>query len=133
MILVDSSVWIGLLRGDNTPQTRWMLSALQSGEVELAVADFILLEVLQGFHSEKQAQDALQSFAGLPCLNLGGRALAVTAAGNYRHLRRQGITIHSTIDCLLASFCVKEDIPLLHNDRNFDAFERHLGLRVVQI
>ena len=133
MILVDSSVWIGLFRGDNTPQTQLMSSILQSGDEELAIADFILLEVLQGFRSEKQAQAALQSLAELPCFNLGGKPLAVLAASNYRRLRQRGISIRSTIDCLIATFCVEESIPLLHNDRDFDAFEQHLGLRVVEI
>jgi len=130
MILVDSSVWIGLFRGDNTPQTQLVLTILQSGDEELAIADFILLEVLQGFRSEKQAQSALRSLAGLPCFNLGGKPLTVLAASNYRRLRQKGISIRSTIDCLIATFCVEESIPLLHNDRDFDAFERHLGLRV---
>lgn len=133
MILVDSSVWIGLFRGDNTPQTQLVLDILQSGDEELALADFILLEVLQGFRSEQQAQTALQSLAGLPCFTLGGKPLAVLAASNYRRLRQKGISIRSTIDCLIATFCVEENIPLLHNDRDFDAFEQRLGLRVVKI
>lgn len=131
MILVDSSVWIGLFRGDNTPQTQLMLSILQGGDEDLAAADFILLEVLQGFRSEKQAHAALQSLAGLPCFSLGGKPLAISTANNYRRLRQKGISIRSTIDCLIATFCVEEGIPLLHNDRDFDTFEQHLGLRVV--
>lgn len=132
MILVDSSVWIDLFRGDHTPQTQLTLSILQSGDEELAVADFILLEVLQGFRSEKQAQAAFQAFSGLPCFTLSGKPLAVLAASNYRRLRQKGLTIRSTIDCLIASFCVKNDIPLLHCDHDYDAFEQHLGLRVMQ-
>ena len=72
MILVDSSVWISLFRGDDTPQTRLMISILQNDDEELAIADIILLEVLQGFRSEKQAQAALRSVEGLPCFTLGG-------------------------------------------------------------
>lgn len=132
MILVDSSVWIGLFRGDNNPQTQWMLSTLKSGDEELAIADIILLEVLQGFRSEKQAKTALQSVAGLPCFTLGGKPLAILAASNYRRLRQKGVTVRSTIDCLIATFCVENDFPLLHKDRDFDAFERHLGLRAVK-
>lgn len=130
MILVDSSVWIGLFRGDHTRQTQLALSILQSGDEELAIADFILLEVLQGFRSEKQAQAAFQAFSGLPCFTLSGKPLAVLAASNYRRLRQKGITIRSSLDCLIASFCVKNDIPLLHCDHDYDAFEQHIGLRV---
>ena len=132
MILVDSSVWIGLFRGDDTPQTRLMVSLLQNDDEELAIADIILLEVLQGFRSEKQAKTALQSIEGLPCFELGGKPLAVLAASSYRHLRKKGVTIRSTIDCLIATFCVENDFSLLHDDRDFDAFEQHLGLRSVK-
>lgn len=132
MILVDSSVWIGLFRGDDTPQTRLMVSLLQNDDEELSIADIILLEVLQGFRSEKQAKTALQSIEGLPCFELGGKPLAVLAASNYRHLRKKGVTIRSTIDCLIATFCVENDFSLLHDDRDFDAFEQHLGLRLVK-
>ena len=132
MILVDSSVWIGLFRGDDTPQTRLMVSLLQNDDEELAIADIILLEVLQGFRSEKQAKAALESIEGLPCFELGGKPMAVLAASNYRHLRKKGVTIRSTIDCLIATFCVENDFSLLHDDRDFDAFEQHLGLRSVK-
>lgn len=132
MVLVDSSVWIGLFRGDDTPQTRLMISMLQNDDEELALADIILLEVLQGFRSEKQAQTALRSVEGLPCFTLGGKPLAVLAASNYRRLRQKGATVRSTIDCIIATFCVENDFPLLHNDRDFDPFEKHLGLRAVK-
>lgn len=131
MILVDSSVWIDLFRGDDTPQTRLMVSILQNDDEELAIADIILLEVLQGFRSDKQARTALRSVEGLPCFTLGGKPLAVLAASNYRRLRQKGVTVRSTIDCLIATFCVENNFPLLHDDRDYDLFEQHLGLRAV--
>ena len=132
MILVDSSVWISLFRGDDTPQTRFMISMLQSDDEELSIADIILLEVLQGFRSEKQVQAALRSVEGLPCFTLGGKPLAVLAASNYRRLRKKGVTVRSTIGCLIATFCAEQGFYLLHSDRDFDPFEKHLGLRTVK-
>lgn len=132
MILVDSSVWIDLFRGDDTPQTRLMRSILQNSSADLVLADLILLEVLQGFRSEQQAQSALQAMADLTCFNLGGKPLAILAASNYRQLRAQGFTVRSTLDCLIATFCIEHDFQLLHSDRDFIPFEQHLGLRVVE-
>jgi predicted nucleic acid-binding protein len=57
--------------------------------------------------------------------------LAVASARNYRSLRAKGITIRKTIDCFIATFCIERKHALLHRDREFDAFEQHLGLRVV--
>ena len=61
----------------------------------------------------------------------GGRALALRSARNYRWLRRRGITVRKTIDCLIATFAIELNIPLLHDDRDFEPFAEHLGLRVV--
>lgn len=60
------------------------------------------------------------------------RHLAGEAAAHYRDLRKHGRTVRTTIDLLLATFCIREQHALLHRDRDFDVFERHLGLQVVQ-
>jgi hypothetical protein len=61
----------------------------------------------------------------------GGVELAVAAAQNYRELRRRGYTVHKTIECLIATLCLEARHELLHRDRDFDCFEKVLGLRVV--
>lgn len=53
------------------------------------------------------------------------------AAGNCRTLRRQGHTVRKTIDCLIATFCLREQHALLHRDRDFDPFEKLLDLSVI--
>ncbi len=64
-------------------------------------------------------------------LSSGGVEIAVAAAENYRILRTKGITVRKTIDCLIATFCIREGHELLHRDRDFDPFEMHLGLQVI--
>jgi len=59
------------------------------------------------------------------------RLIATKSGKNYRFLRSKGITIRKTIDCLIATFCIENEYQLLHNDRDFDPFEKHLGLKVV--
>ena len=61
----------------------------------------------------------------------GGTALAVAAAQNYRELRQHGYTVRKTVDCLIATFCLQAEHELLHRDRDFDSFEKVLGLQVV--
>ncbi len=60
-----------------------------------------------------------------------GKDLAIAAARNYRELRRHGHTVRKTIDCIIATFCIKNGHILLHRDRDYDAFEQRLGLQVV--
>jgi predicted nucleic acid-binding protein len=132
MILVDSSVWIDFFRGKVTTQAAYLDQALRLAQTEIAIADLILLEILQGFRSHEEASIALSSFNEMDCVELGGKFLAVRAARNFRQLRQKGVTIRSTIDCMIATFCIEEGIPLLHNDRDFDPFEQHLGLQVIR-
>lgn len=127
MILVDSSVWIGYFRGDITPQTD-LLDRLLGAE-PLAIGDLILTEVLQGFDRDDDFEQARALLESLTVIPIGGPALAVQAARNFRHLRRLGITVRKTIDCLIATRCIADGLPLLHDDRDFDPFTTHLGLR----
>ena len=129
MILVDSSVWIDYLRGADTPQTRKLDALL--GTVPLAVGDLILTEVLQGCSSERQFNEVDRLLSSLTRVTLGGPDVAVEAARNFRRLRAKGVTVRKTIDTVIATRCLLDGYELLHDDRDFDAFETHLGLRVV--
>ena len=129
MILVDSSVWIDYFRGDETPQVN-KLEELLSTQT-LAIGDLILTEVLQGFSSDKDFSEARKELTRLEVVELGGEDLAIKAAKNYRTLRKLGFTIRKTIDTIIATRCIESGYTLLHSDREFDAFETHLGLLVM--
>jgi len=129
VILVDTSVWIDFLRGKPTPQAEWLDRHL---DVEvLAVGDLILAEVLQGVRDDRRFDEARRLLGQLEQIVVGGTALAIEAARNYRRLRAAGVTVRGTVDVLIATRCLADGLRLLHSDRDFDAFERHLGLRVV--
>ena len=129
MILVDSGVWIDYFRGVSNRQTDKLHSLLSSQL--LAVGDLMLTEVLKGFNSEREFNRARAFLLTLDQVQIGGTELAVQAARNFRTLRALGVTVRKTIDVLIATRCIEDDIPLLHRDRDFDPFEQHLGLRVV--
>lgn len=129
MILVDSSVWIDYFNGNATAATN-RLDALLGSE-SLAVGDLILTEVLQGFADEREFSVVQRTLTSLDVVELGGREIAIQAARNFRALRKTGITVRKTIDTLIATRCIESGYTLLHDDRDFDAFVKHLGLRVV--
>jgi predicted nucleic acid-binding protein len=91
----------------------------------------ILTEVLQGFADERDFRAAQRMLAALHIVEVGGREIAIQAARNYRALRRRGITVRKTIDTVIATRCIESGYELLHDDRDFDPFVKHLGLRVV--
>lgn len=130
MLLVDSSVWIDYFNGTATPQTDYLHVVLTRREI--LVGDIILAEVLQGFRSDadfEHARRALSRFRQAQMLDL---ELAVQSARHYRALRKLGITVRKTIDCLIATYAIVHGHELLHADGDFDPFEAHLGLCVVR-
>lgn len=129
MILVDSSVWIDYFRGKVNRQTERLDELL--GQVLLCVGDLILTEVLRGFTDERDFVKAKKLLTSLIVIDIGGYDIAIQAARNFRVLRSVGITVRKTIDTIIATRCIESGYELLHNDRDFDAFAEHLGLRVV--
>jgi hypothetical protein len=128
LILVDSSVWIAYFRGAPTAEVSHLDALL--GQEPLAIGDLILTEVLQGFASDKDFKTAKALLGALDVVPLAGRTICERAAMNFRLLRRNGMSVRKTIDTIIATWCIENGYALLHNDRDFDAFEQHLGLKV---
>jgi|SRR5450432_1254813 predicted nucleic acid-binding protein len=129
MVIVDTTVWIDYLRGADNPETLWLDREL-TGQ-RLGLTDLILCEVLQGLRKQALFREVKDELLGFHVFETGGKDLAIASALNYRALREQGHTVRRTIDCLIATFCLQAGHELLHRDRDFDAFEKALGLRVV--
>ena len=133
VIQVDSSVWIDHFNGNPNAPVRWLRDALEDGEADVITGDLIVQEVLQGFRVDAHFVKTERALAQLSCVVLGGRDNCVSAARMYRRLRSLGVTIRKPIDVLIAAFCVKEKVTLLHNDRDFKPLVAHFGLREVVI
>jgi len=129
VVIVDTTVWIDYLRGSANPETNWL--DVRLGREPLGITDVILCEVLQGVRDDTTAVAVERQLLQLEVFELGGVELARAAAKNYRALRRQGRTVRKTIDCLIATFCLRGGLALLHRDRDFDAFEELLHLAVI--
>ena len=130
MLVVDSGVWIDFFNARESAARGELRRVLADGHTRLVVPDLVLFEVLRGFREERalrQARTLLQTLHVEPC---GGEAIALAAAGHYRHLRARGITVRSAIDVMVAAFCIESDYLLLHSDRDYDAMAAHRGLRV---
>lgn len=129
MLVVDSTVWIDYFNGSETPQTNYLDNVLE--HTPILVGDLILAEVLQGFRKDDDFEQARRALGKFTQANMVVAELALQAARNYRYLRGKGSTVRKTIDSLIATFCIENDHELLHNDHDYDAYEQHLGLRVV--
>ena len=129
MILIDSSVWIDYFRGTSTRESDKLDSLL--GTEPVSIGDLMLTEVLQGFNSEREFNQARALLTSLEVVPLVGQDIAIKAARNFRTLSAAGITVRKTIDTIIATRCIESRYALLFSDRDFDPFVRHLGLRPV--
>lgn len=131
MIVVDTSVWIDVLNGVESPRASRCIELLQDG-APLALTDVIFTEVLQGFRSERQASRVERHLRAFPILRLETIDDVALAARLYRQARRAGVTIRKTLDCLIAAACVRAGVPILHADADFDRLASCTSLTVFE-
>ena len=98
------------------------------GSDEILVGDLMLCEVLQGLANEQAAREVEALLRRFEIVPMAGDANVVAAARNFRDLRRRGIAFAKTIDLLIGTWCIENNVPLLHNGKDFRPMARHLGL-----
>lgn len=129
MVVADSSVWIDYFNANPNPARDTLRRLLNDADARIVVPDLVLFEVLRGFRDERPQRQARALMMSLDVVPTSNVDLCLQAAQHYRDLRRNGITVRSGIDVLVATFCIEHDFLLLHRDRDFQAFEDLRGLR----
>jgi len=129
MVIVDSSVWIDSFWGTVNRHSQWLRESI--GKESIGLTSVILCEVLQGTRTDAQFEQSRRSLLELPVFETFSAKVAIASARNFRILRGQGITVRKAVDCMIATFCIESGFWLLHRDRDFEAFEIHLGLQVL--
>jgi len=130
MVLVDTSVLIDFLSAVDNSGTTAFQSILDSG-ISYGITTFTYMEVLQGVRTEREFEQAkryleTQKFYGFQ----DEKVSFAEAARIYFLCRKKGITISSTIDCLIARAAIENDIFLLHNDKDFDNIAKVVKLNI---
>ena len=129
MVIVDTSVWFDYFAGVSNAETGWL--DVEMGKQRLGVTDVILCEMLQGTRSDREFRVLKGAMLKYEVFATGGREMTIASSENYRLLRKQGLAPRKTIDCWIATFCLREGHALLHRDRDFEPFEKYLALRVI--
>lgn len=130
MILVDTSVLIDLFKGNDNEAVGNFREVIRQ-QIPFGIASVIFQEILQGAKTEKEyttlkeylstqrffhPKDPVESYA--------------SAAEIFYSCRRKGVTIRSTIDCLIAQIALEHELLLLHNDKDFTAMAPIAGLQI---
>ena len=130
MILVDTSVLIDFLKGDKTESCEKFKNILQQG-IPFGINSFVFQEVLQGAKSEKEYRllrqylETQRFYHPKDPIDSFGKAARI----NFK-CRKKGVTIRSTIDCIIAQTAMEHDLFLLHSDTDFDAMATIVPLKV---
>lgn len=129
MILVDTSVLIDFLRGTKSEESQKFEDILQKG-IPFGISPYVMQEILQGAATEKEF-GVLQKYLSTQCFYHLKDSIEsfASAARIYMECRKKGITIRSTIDCLIAQTAIEHDLMLLHNDEDYRAMSRVVSLR----
>ncbi len=126
MVLVDTTVWIDFFSARSHPHVK-ALEKLIIGREDICVCGIILTEVLQGIKKDSEFRRTRDLFRSLIFLPMHYSSF-LKSAEIYRKLRRKGITIRNSVDCMIASIAIENKIPLLHNDKDFLPIEQNFGL-----
>jgi len=127
MVLVDTTVWIDFFSGRSLPHVKALEDLLVNRE-DLCICGIILTEVLQGIRIDSEFERTKGLFSNLIFLPMGYSTF-LRSAEVYRSLRQKGITIRKTVDCMIASVALENEISLLDNDKDFDPIEVHFGMK----
>jgi predicted nucleic acid-binding protein len=128
MIVVDSSVWIAVIRGIATPQS--MRLRAMANMADILLGDIVLLELLQGAQNEGHAANLQKRLSAFNVVSMLSPEIAIKAAENFRRLRSKGITVRKSADLIIGTYCMEHGHSLLHADRDFNPMAEHLGLRI---
>ena len=129
MILVDTSVWIDFFAGRDLPHVANLEQSILDNE-DLALSGIILTEILQGIPDDTTYRRVRRYLSALIMLPMP-ESVFVRAADIYRKLRKRGITIRKTNDCIIAATALEHRCQLLHNDKDFRPIAKHYSLKVV--
>ena len=129
MVLVDTTVWIDFFAGQTLTHIETFKSLLEQEE-DICICGIILTEVLQGIRKETEFKKTKNLFNSLIFLPMSYSTF-LQSAEIYRKLRQKGITIRKSIDCMIASVALENNISLLHNDKDFLPIERYCKLKVL--
>ena len=127
-VLVDTSVWIELFRGNESSVVKEFESLLNN-RVDIFICGLIKTEILQGINSDNEYSKIKKTleFYGNVAID---DSTFVLAADIYRKGRTKGVTVRKTIDCIIAALAIENNLELLHNDKDFDGIEKITTLRI---
>lgn len=126
LVMIDTSVWIQIFNKPN----KIILNEKQLEQV--AICPPILQDILQGIKDDLAHRQIKEALMSLPCF---GSPINIStnlhASDLFRQGRKKGRTIRSSVDCLIAAIAIENNLPIWHQDRDFDQIGEYTNLQIV--
>jgi predicted nucleic acid-binding protein len=116
-VLVDTSVWADFFNEHSSPQAE-LLAQLIEDEAEIVTCGVVMAEFFQGIRRRETLADLESYFRDMESLAPREPESYFAAANLYRELRARGVTVRSTIDCLIACLAEENEVRVLAKDRD---------------
>jgi len=127
-LIFDTSVWIDFLKDKSNTKADLLTSYIDHND-HVLLTPTILQEVLQGIREDTQYRQIKDIFSYFTVLQLPPVQAAIGAAELYRGLRKKGVTIRKSNDCLIAFYAIELSISLVHLDGDFELISKHSKLK----
>jgi len=131
-LIFDTSVWIDFLQNKSNPLSNLLTSYIE-GNDQVLLTPTILQEVMQGIRDDAQYRQIKEILSYFTTLQLPPIQAAVGSADLYRSLRKKGLTIRKSNDCLIAFYAIEFSTPLVHSDSDFDLISKHTKLKIWKV
>lgn len=128
--MADTSVWINYFKNKSNKQTEILTNCIAENNV-FFICPIIIQEILQGIKIDSEYNTVKEGLLSIDLLEIDSVEAAIGAAELYRKLRKKGVTIKKSNDCLIAYYSIYFNVPLLHNDADFDLISKNSSLKVV--
>ena len=132
-VFVDSSVWIDVFNPKAKTPEKELLIRLIGNDYPVYICPIVYQEVLQGIRDDKTFEKIKHIFGSFRMINIDLLDVTNHAIDLYRSLRKKGITIRKTVDCLIASYAILTGMQLLHSDDDFTKIAQGSKLKIYKV
>lgn len=129
-LLVDTSVWIDFFNKKILTDQVKILNYLIEDEFNICICPIIYQEILQGIRNDEIYLELKEYMNSMTILKNDLMEVSNLAVDIYRNSRKSGVTIRKSNDCLIASYAIINDVPILHNDRDFEFISQFTNLKI---
>lgn len=130
MILVDTSVLIDFLKGNDNNSSKKFVNVIEQN-IRFGITPFTYMELLQGAKNQKEFSILEEYLSTQIFYHLKHPVKSFSEAAKLRlNCSKKGITINSTINFLIVQTAIEHNLFLLHNDKDFDKISKIIGLKI---